>query len=301
MKRLFCLFAVTIVSSMPSVLQASVTPVCKRQVLKPAISTQRNEQVTVVEGSNLYELTPTELGTSERKVKTKDGYVSYEVIPATFKQVSETIEIERERIELVTLPAEYVTETKQIKVKDATQRWNSACLPIAEETALPTHCLITTPAEYKTVTRKVIKTPARTVKKVIPAKTQTITRQVIDQPAQLLRKEIPAEYTTLNLTHVTKAAGTRSTPIPIESQTIETEIVHQAASVTSLAAWCEDQLQVADGTRLQQRLKQLGYYQGAINGIYNPQTQQALVAFQQANRLASGAITLESLRQLGLY
>ena len=117
----------------------------------------------------------------------------------------------------------------------------------------------------------------------------------------MLRKEIPAEYITLNLTHVTKAAGTRSTPIPNEYQTVETEIVHQAAGVASLPAWCEDQLQVADGTRLQQRLKQLGYYQGAINGIYNPQTQQALVAFQQANRLASGAITLESLRQLGLY
>lgn len=301
MKSVFCLFAVTIISSMPSVLQASVTPVCKRQVLKPAITTQRNEQVTVVEGSNLYELIPTELGSSERKVKTKDGYVSYEVIPATFKQVSETIEIERERIEIITLPSEYITETKQIKVKDATQRWNPACLPIAEDANLPAHCLLTSPAEYKTVTRKIIKTPARTIKKVIPAKTQTITRQVIDQPAQLVRKEIPAEYTNIKLMHVTKTAGTRSTTIPNEYQTVETEVVHQAANVASLPSWCENQLQVADGTRLQQRLKQLGYYQGVINGIYNPQTQQALIAFQQANRLASGAITLEALRKLGLY
>ena len=301
MKSVFCLFAITIISSMPNMLQAGVTPVCKRQVLKPAITTQRNEQVTVVESSNQYESVPTELGTSERKIKIKDGYVNYEIVPATFKQVTETIEIERERIELVTLPAEYATETKQIKVKDATQRWNPACLPVADEADLPAHCLLTMPAEYKNITRKVIKTPARTVKKVIPAKMQTITRQVIDQPAQLIHKEIPAEYTTLNLTHVTKAAGTRSTPIPNEYQTIETEIQHQAANVASLPAWCEDQLQVADGTRLQQRLTQLGYYQGAINGIYNLQTQQALVAFQQANHLASGAITLESLRQLGLY
>ena len=301
MKSVFCLFAITIISSMPNMLQAGVTPVCKRQVLKPAITTQRNEQVTVVESSNQYESVPTELGTSERKIKIKDCYVNYEIVPATFKQVTETIEIERERIELVTLPAEYATETKQIKVKDATQRWNPACLHIADEADLPAHCLLTMPAEYKNITRKVIKTPARTVKKVIPAKMQTITRQVIDQPAQLIHKEIPAEYTTLNLTHVTKAAGTRSTPIPNEYQTIETEIQHQAANVASLPAWCEDQLQVADGTRLQQRLTQLGYYQGAINGIYNLQTQQALVAFQQANRLASGAITLESLRQLGLY
>lgn len=301
MKRLFCLIAITIVSNIPSVLQASATPVCQRQVLKPAIISPRNERITVVEGSNLYELTPTELGTTERKVKIKDGYVSYEVIPATFKQVTETVEIERERIELVTLPAEYTTETKQIKVKDATQRWNPACLPVADNTPLPTHCLLNTPAEYTTVTRKIIKTPARTLKKVIPSKTQTITRQVIDQPAQLIRKEIPAEYTTLNLTHVTKAAGTRSSLMPTEYQNVATELVHQAATVGNTAAWCEDQLQVMDGTRLQQRLKQLGYYQGVINGNYNPQTQQALVAFQQANHLASGAITLESLRKLGLY
>jgi hypothetical protein len=301
MKSVFCLFTVLIISSIPLGLQASSTPICKRQVLKPAITSERNEQVNVVEGSNHYELMPTELGTSERKVKTKDGYISYEVIPATFKQVTETIEVERERIELETLPAQYTTETKRVKVKEATQRWNPACLPIAEDAALPAYCLLSEPAEYQTITRKIIKIPARTIKKVIPAKIQTITRQVIDQPAQLVRKQMPAEYTTVNLQHVIKAAGTRSIPIPNENQVIETEVVHQAARVESLAAWCEDQVSVADGTSLQQRLKQLGYYKGAVNGIYNPQTRQALTEFQQANQLASGAITLESLRKLGLY
>ena len=301
MNRVFFLLSVLLASSAPTLLLADTTPLCNRQVLRPAMTSTRNEQINTVEGSSLYAVTPTELGTAERKVKTKDGYITYEVTPPTFKQISETIEIEKERIELASLPAEYMTESKRVKIKDATQRWNSACRPVAVDATIPPHCLITEPAEYQTVTRKIIKTPARTVKKIIPAKTQTITRQVIDQPAQLIRKEIPAEYTSVTLTHVAKAAGTRSTQIDNEYTHFSVEITNQPATLISVPAWCEDQLQRQDAIRLQQRLQALGHYQGTASGIYDSQTQQALIAFQQANHLSSGAITLESLRKLGLY
>ena len=47
-------------------------------------------------------------------------------------------------------------------------------------------------------------------------------------------------------------------------------------------------------------LKEAYYYHGPINGVYGPQTRRALAAYQRAKGLASGGLTLETLRSLGL-
>jgi hypothetical protein len=51
----------------------------------------------------------------------------------------------------------------------------------------------------------------------------------------------------------------------------------------------------------QEQLARLGYYRGSIDGIFGPETQRALQAFQLENGLnASGYLTLVTLQALGI-
>jgi len=52
---------------------------------------------------------------------------------------------------------------------------------------------------------------------------------------------------------------------------------------------------------MQRALKRAGFDPGPIDGIIGSKTKEAVRAYQKANGLATGAITLETLRSLGIY
>lgn len=281
---------------------ATADSTCYAQVLVPGVFQAAEEKVVTFEGSPLYQTTPVQLGYGERKIKVADAYVEYEIIPAVFDEVTETVEIERERTEVETFPATYRTETKRVKTKEASVQWNPACAPVVSDDAssIPPACLLETPAEYQEVTRELIATPARTVKRVIPGKTQTVTRKVLVEPAKVVRKEIPAVYASIPLGRVEQAAKLVTTPQPEQSQQVPVLRKVQAERFIKMPVLCETEADPALISRLQQRLQQLGYDTGKASGAIDTATRTALTHFQQDNRLASGAITLETLRKLGL-
>lgn len=275
--------------------------VCQSHVLAPALFRPSAEVVTVYESSTRYTTTPVQMGYGERKVKIADAYVEYEIIPAKFGEVTETVEVERERVEIETLPATYRTETKRIKVKAATQRWNPNCAAVLATDNKPAdNCLLTVPAEYTTVTREVIDSPARTVKRVIPARTETITRKVLLEPAKVVRKEIPAVYTNVKLAKVEQPATVVTTQQAAKTQNIPVQQTLRSEQIVSMPALCEASISAATIQQLQHRLQQQGYYQGTPDGVLGSETRSALTQYQEAQGLASGAITLESLRKLQL-
>lgn len=275
--------------------------ICASQVLAPALFHRSTQAITVYEASTGYTTTPVQMGYGEHKVKIADAYVEYEIIPAKFGEVTETVEIERERIEIETLPATYRTDTKRVKVKDSTQRWNPNCAAVlTAEQPVAESCLLTVPAEYTTVTREVIDSPARTVKRIIPARTQTVTRKVLLEPAKVVRHEIPAVYTSINLARVEQPPKVIITQQPAKTQTIPVEQTLRAASLVSMPALCEDSISPTTIEKLQYRLQQQGYYPDEPDGFLGPKTRAALTQYQEANGLASGAITLETLQKLQL-
>lgn len=282
---------------------AKTDTLCPSRVLLPLLSRPSSTNVTVYEPSLRYDTTPVQIGYGERKVKIADGYDEYTVIPAKFGEVIDTIEVQRERIEITTIPATYRTETKRVKVKDATQRWNPTCAAVqqtASAESVPAHCLLAVPAEYTDVTRQVVAEPARTVKTLIPSRTQTITRKVLLEPAKVVRKEVPAVYTNVKLARIEHAATVTTTPQPERLQAIPTQQTTRADRVITMSALCEATVSPATILQLQQQLHQCGYYQGTPDSILGPKTRAALTHFQEDNQLASGAITVESLQKLQL-
>lgn len=275
---------------------------CQVQVLAPASYRTSAQPVTVTEPSASYITTPVQMGAGERKVKVADAYVEYEIIPPVFNELTETIEVERERVEVETLPATYRTETKRIKIKEATQRWNPACPQVLAggDNQVPSNCLINVPAEYTEISCQVVDMPARTVKKIIPARTETVTRKVLAEPAKIVRKEIPAEYASIKLARVEQPAKLTAEQQPAETQSIPTLQKIRPERIVQMPALCEATLSPGKILQLQTSLQQQGYYRAALDGLLGPETRAALTHYQEDNQLAVGAITLETLQKLQL-
>lgn len=70
--------------------------------------------------------------------------------------------------------------------------------------------------------------------------------------------------------------------------------------VVSRRAVCDADLDRELVKRVQQGLFDRGYYPGRIDGLVGYRTIDALTAFQVDNGLAAGALTFESLRELGV-
>lgn len=89
---------------------------------------------------------------------------------------------------------------------------------------------VETPAVTKTVTARVVQTPARTEERVIPAVTRTVVREVIDQPATSREVVEPAIFKTVSREVVDQPATTRRIPVPEVSQKVSRRVVDQPAS-----------------------------------------------------------------------
>ena len=52
---------------------------------------------------------------------------------------------------------------------------------------------------------------------------------------------------------------------------------------------------------MQEALQVRGYYAGPVDGLYTGPTSEALLRFQKDNKMASGQLTLETARALGIW
>ena len=94
------------------------------------------------------------------------------------------------------------------------------------------------PAEYKTETRRVVRKPATFQEIEVPAEYKTITKQVLKTPATSREIEIPAEYKTVTK-RVQSAVGTETIAVPAEYKTITKTVVDQPAQTREIAVPAE--------------------------------------------------------------
>jgi hypothetical protein len=207
---------------------------------------------------------------------------------------------------LVITPAEYDSVEEKTLVRDSYTTWKvGKGLPGSTgETRLSDTgeilCLVRVPAEYATTNRQVLRSPEQREEVAVPAETQTVERQVVDVPAHVERREIPAEYQTVTVTRLRTAETTRSEVVPATYQTIEKKRVISAAHLEWYQIICEVNATPDLVLRVQQALKDRGFYNGPINGELDDDTGAAIVAYQNQNNLAAGQLTIETVNSLGV-
>lgn len=324
---------------------------CYAKCLIPDEYKTVTEQVLVKEAGKRIQVVPAEFGTVTEQVMAKAEAKRLIPVPAVYETVTEQVLVKEasKRLETIppvyetvteqvidkpaytkktTIPPVYETVTEKVLVREAYDKWEKGkkdpnCLS-ANPDDCRVMCLVTVPAEHKTVTKQVIKTPARVVEEQVPATYKTVTKQVLKTPAKVTEIEIPAQYQTITKQKLKTPATTKEEAIPAEyrtltktverkaAQVIEVEIPAEYATVTKtvlvkkggMSEWkevlCESQVTTAKIIAIQNALKAKGYDPGPIDNILGPQTRAALSKYQKANNLPVGRLDMETLRSLGV-
>lgn len=284
---------------------------CYARILIPASYKTTTEKVVDSEASERLEIIPAQYEWVEERVLVEEAGERIEVIPGTYKTVTESVVVEPAKTELVTVPAKYSTKTERILVREGYTTWKQGEGPIGGTmgggTITDTRgsatgeimCLVEVPPEYRTVTKKVLVEPARTVSKPIPAVTKTVTRRVVDRPAQTRSIPIPAKYDTVRVRKLVSPAQEKRIPIPATYKTVTKQKKVTEEQLVWREVLCETNTTADLVSRVQQALNREGF-NIAVDGQFGPSTMRAIDAYQRRNNLGTGGLTMATVKKLGV-
>ena len=171
-----------------------------------------------------------------------------------------------------------MTEEK-ILIQEAHTEWKKGrgLVEKADESTGEIMCLVEVPAKYKTVRKTIMSQAAKVETIVIPAEYSTIKVKKIDKVAQEKRITIPAEYQTLTRT------------VKVDDSRMEWKQV-----------LCETNLNRTTVKKIQSALAQHKHNPGPIDGVIGPLTHTAIKSYQESNDLATGGLTHETIKSLGV-
>ncbi len=198
-------------------------------------------------------------------------------IPAVYRTIEVQRLVEPAREVREDVPAEYRTISKRVKVADPVFFWLAKDAE-PEANARPTGrviCLDEQPAEFASIERQVVETPATTVTSAVPATYETIVVEELVSPASERRIAIPARTRTVT-------SRVETAPGRLEWRQV----------------LCETDMSPDLIVSIQQALRREGFNPGPVDGIVGRATLDAMERYQSENSLGRGGITYESLEML---
>lgn len=285
---------------------------CFARVLIPETTRVVTEQVIDRPESTEVKVIPAQFESITEQVLVKEETKEYRVIPATYETVSQQVLVEEERTETVIIPAEYETYTEEVLVRDAYTTWkpgaglfgraadpNGVSIDGSAVATGELLCKVVVPAQYDTVTRTRVKSQERTETNIIPARYETVTKEVVAQPAQVVEEIVPAVYESKTVERMVAPARQEQIIIPATYKTVEKSIVTGGGGLEWREVLCDTNTTKAKIREIQAALTAAGYRTPA-DGDYGPSTQRAMEAYQRANGLATGYLTVDTVRMLGV-
>ncbi len=274
-----------------------VAPASRKLIEVPAVYENAQERVMVEDAKTVWK---PGRGAIE-KIDNGTGEVMCLVeVPAVYKTVSKRVLKTPATTRMVEEPARYETIRVRKLVADA------------QETR------VAVPAKYDTVTKRVMEaggahtwvakgarnagTPTGNVicLQETPAKYGTVSRQVVKTPASVRRVEIPAKYETKQVRRLVEPAREVRTAVPAVTDSVTRRVQVSPERLEWRSVICETNVNVNTIQDVQRALKNAGYNPGPIDGIMGQQTMSAVKRFQQSRGLATGGVTTETLKKLGV-
>ena len=275
---------------------------CYARVLTPATYSDTTERVEKKPASYRLKIIPAKYTWGEEKVLVKEEGEKLKVIPATYRWVEEKVMVREPIDTVVAVPAKYKTVQEKILVKPAYKTWKKGKGPIqkVDNSTGEIMCLVEVPAQYKTVVREELVEQATTKRTQLPAKYKIIKKRVIAEPEKVVKTIIPAEYKTIRVKKLLEPSKESRIEIPAQYATVTKRTKLTDSSLEWRSILCETNTTPDVIRRMQQALSTAGYNPGSIDGRIGSSTMRALAAYQTKKRLASGQITMETLRSLGV-
>jgi len=275
---------------------------CFARVLLPAKFETTTEKVVLSEASARVEVTPPKYEWADQKVVVKEATEKIEVVPATYEWVEEKVVVKPASFKLVEVPAAYDTVEEKIEIRPARKVWKNGRGPVerVDDATGEIMCLVEEPAEFETVKKRVIKTPATTQKVEIPAVTKVVKKRVVKTAATTKKVAIPAEHKTVRVQKLVTPAAEKKIEIPAKTDTVTRRKQISEPKLEWREILCETNIRPDTIQALQRALKGKGYDPGPIDGVVGAQTLTAVSNYQKKQGLPTGGLTLATLSSLGV-
>ena len=275
---------------------------CYARVFIPPQYETMTKTVVARAASERVEVVDAEYGWVDEQVLVKEASSRLEIIPARYEMVEERVLVREASSELVVEPAVYETQSEQMLVRPAYTTWKKGTGPIQriDQATGEIMCLVEVPAEYRTVTKQVVVTPAKTRTVEVPAEYRTVSKRVMVEPPKTQTIDIPAEYKTVRVKKVVAPASERRITIPEETAVVTEQKLVSEGEMAWRPILCETNTTPSVISKLQRALDSAGYSPGRIDGVLGAQTRNAVSRYQSDNGLPSGQLTMQTLEKLGV-
>jgi hypothetical protein len=145
---------------------------------------------------------PASFETIEQQVQVSDASSKVSVSAPQYRWVEKQVLVKDASSRMVATPAVYDWAEEQVLDKPAHTIWKKGSGPIQRinEATGEIMCLVEVPAAYKTVRKRVLKTPASSKRVDIPAEYKIVKVRELAAGPQETKTEIPASYKTVKVT-----------------------------------------------------------------------------------------------------
>ncbi|MRI84107.1 MAG: peptidoglycan-binding protein [Nitratiruptor sp.] len=286
---------------------------CYGKVVIPPKYEIVREKVLVDAGGERVRVIPAKYRWVTKKVLVREAGEKIVPTPPVYKTVTERVLVKPESEKIVVVrPAKYKWVTEKILVEPERTEWvrgsllhqTKENLRVLDKQYNPSvgevMCLVKVPPKYKTIRKKVMVEPPVTKTVKVPAQYKTITKKVLVKPAGTKVVKIPPVYKTIRVKELVEPARTVTEEIPPRYEYVTRRVKVRDIQYKFEPVVCKTNITPNLVTKLQRKLKELGYYKGPIDGIYGPLTAKAVDAYQRDHGFARGALTIETLKALGL-
>jgi len=274
---------------------------CARVFVPPTYTTQTETLLKRAAGEEI-KVMPARHEWVEERVQVEAASERLEVVPARYETREERVLVKEASERLVTRPAVYENAEERVLVKAAYTTWQKGrgLIERVDNATGEIMCLVEVPAEYRTVQKRVVKTPASVEKVVIPAEYRTVRKRVMVEPPRTEKVAIPAKFDTVRVLKLVDQAKEVRTPIPAEYQTVSRQVRASEGRLEWRQVLCETNARPNLIQDIQRALQARGHNPGPIDGRLGKQTMSAVASFQSAQRLPSGQLTMDTIRALGV-
>ncbi|WP_083608232.1 peptidoglycan-binding domain-containing protein [Teredinibacter haidensis] len=224
-------------------------------------------------------------------------------VPATYKTISSKRVISPARIETKVIPAEY--ETVKVKELVIPASENKIEIPAKYETITYHESAGGPQFHWHEIHDMSMTKASRTGNQICltekPAQFKTVQRRVLLTPASTQTVEIPAVYETKKVNKLISEAHEMKDVIPATYETVEYRKLEDEGKMEWRSILCDTNATPVLVTNLQRTLNEKGFNAGAVDGVIGRDTIKAINAYQAENDLPQDRyINMETIRHLNL-
>ena len=223
-------------------------------------------------------------------------------VPAVYKTITKRVIDSPASTKVVEIPAEYTTQKVRKLVSPASEK--RIAIPEKKSTVLKTVKVADESFVWHEISDTTMKASSKTGNQVCvtakPAKFKTVTSRVVKSPAATKVAEIPAEYKDVKVRKLVTPASEKRIAIPEQKQTVTKSVKVSDERLEWRQVLCETNMSPAVIKNIQTALNKAGFDAGPADGRIGTGTLRAVDAYQRKNGLSTGGLTFDTLKSLGI-